>query len=225
MRKGTLYIVATPIGNLKDFSDRAKETLKIVDLILAEDTRVSKKLLNYFDIKKPIWKYNDYVSEHKLGEILKIIEKGQSVALLTDAGTPNISDPGYKIVHFLREKDSSIKIVPIPGPSALIAAISVSGINCNKFTFLGYPPSKKGRKNFFQNLTTISIKPIIIFESPHRLKKTLADLEFYLGGEKEIIIMRELTKIYEEIWQGIIKNANEYFQGEKEKGEFVIIIP
>jgi 16S rRNA (cytidine1402-2'-O)-methyltransferase len=221
MEKGVLYVVATPLGNLEDITKRSEEILKNVDLVLAEDTRVTKKLLNHLKISKPLLRYDDYTPPSFYEKIKEMLKSGKSIALLTDAGTPNISDPGYKLVKFLRE--NGLKSIPLPGPSSLTAALSVSGINCRNFTFLGYPPHKKGRKNFFEEITKIKIRPVVLFESPHRLTKTLNDLK-NIGVEK-IVIAKELTKIYEEIWEGNIEESLIYFQGEKQKGEFVIIIP
>lgn len=223
--EGKLYIVATPIGNLEDITQRAEKILKEVDIILAEDTRVTQKLLNYLNIKKPIWRCDDYATNFQFESILTELKNGKTMALVTDAGTPNIADPGYKLISFIRKNNSNIKIIPIPGPSALTTAISFSGINANQFTFLGYPPHKKGRKKFFETILNIQIHPIVIFESPHRLLKTLEDLEKYYQTNCHLIIIKELTKIYEEFWEGDLKVAQNYFTGKKVKGEFIIIIP
>ncbi len=221
---GNLYIIGTPIGNLKDITLRAIETLKNVDLILAEDTRVTKKLLDHYEIKKPIWRYDEYSKGNSYIKIKNLIAKGSNIALVTDAGTPTIADPGSKLTAFIRKELPEAKIIPIPGPSALITALSAAGINADKFTFLGYPPQKKGRQTFFRELGEIKIRPIVFYESPHRVEKTFKALEDNFGNA-EIIVARELTKIYEEIWHGTAKTASTYFQSEKKKGEFVIIIP
>jgi 16S rRNA (cytidine1402-2'-O)-methyltransferase len=221
---GNLYIVATPIGNLKDITLRAIETLKSVDLILAEDTRVTKRLLDHYEIKKPVWRYDEYVRENSYVKIKNLIAKGSNIALVTDAGTPAIADPGSKLVSFIQKELPGVKIIPIPGPSALITALSAAGVNADQFTFLGYPPHKKGRQTFFRELKEMKVRPIIFYESPHRAEKTFKALEENFG-DAEIIVARELTKIYEEVWHGTAKAASAYFQGEKKKGEFVIIIP
>ncbi len=219
-----LYIVSTPIGNLKDITLRAIETLKNVDVICAEDTRVTQKLLNHYDIKKPLLRC-DAVKEIIIAEkIVSLLKDGKNVALVTDAGTPGISDPGARLVSYVNSQLSNVRIIPIPGPSALIVALSISGINANQFTFLGYPPHKKGRKTFFADLKNIETKPIVLYESPHRIAKTLLNLEETFGEEKEIIVCRELTKIHEEIFRGNIKKSQSHFQGEHLKGEFVIIL-
>ena len=205
-----LFIVATPIGNLKDITLRAIEILKSVDFILAEDTRVTKKLLAHFGIHKPVLRYLPKKDYSKLN----------SVALVTDAGTPSISDPGTKLIRDLTAAD--FEIIPIPGPSALSAIISVSDINLSEFCFLGFPPRKKGRQTFFKRAAKFDI-PIILFESPHRIQKTLRELETACGN-RYANIGRELTKIYEEIFRGKLSEAQKYFTGEKIRGEFVIIV-
>ena len=218
--QGNLFIVATPIGNLGDITLRAVETLKSADLVLAEDTRVAGKLLAHLGAKKPIWRFDEYAAAASYEKILSLLEEGKNIAFVSDAGTPNIADPGAKLVAYLRDKAPDVGIVPIPGPSAIAAALSVSGVNADKFTFLGYPPQKKGRQTFFNKLKTIDIKPIVFYESPHRLGKTLEAL-----GEADIIVTKELTKVHEEIWRGKASEAAGYFKGEKGKGEFVIIVP
>lgn len=219
---GIFYVVATPIGNLKDITLRALEALKEADFVLAEDTRVIKKLLSHYGIQKPVRRYDEYAGQKVYEQIKKELTGGAKIALVSDAGTPNVSDPGAKLVKYLKP---FVKIIVIPGPSALTAALSVSGINADKFTFLGYPPAKKGRQKFFTGLATVKIRPVVIYESPHRLTKTFNDLKSVLGGDYEIGVAKELTKIHEECWQGTINKALNYFTGEKSKGEFVIIIP
>jgi 16S rRNA (cytidine1402-2'-O)-methyltransferase len=220
-----LYIVATPIGNLKDITLRALEVLNEVDLILAEDTRLAKKLLSHYKIHKPIKRYDENIKEKIHPKIADYLLKDKKIALLSDAGTPVISDPGAKLIDYLLENVSSLKVVPIPGASALTAALSVAGIVVNEFTFVGYPPRKKKRQKFFNQLKEIKIKPVVLYESPHRLEKTLKDLIEVFGNDSKIIIARELTKIYEEIFRGTIKQAKLYFVGNKVKGEFVVILP
>lgn len=205
-----LFIVATPIGNLKDITLRAIDTLKSVDFILAEDTRVTKKLLAHFGIHKPILRYlfkKDY-------------RKFNSIALVTDAGTPAVSDPGTKLVRNLAA--AGFEIIPVPGPSALSAIISVSDIELSEFCFLGFPPRKKGRQTFFRRIATMDM-PVILFESPHRIQKTLRELEA-VCGDRYANIGRELTKIYEEVFRGKLSEAQTYFVGEKIRGEFVIAL-
>ncbi len=222
---GILYIVATPIGNLKDITLRALEALKEVDLILAEDTRVTRKLLNHYNIKKPLKRYDEHIAGRVHGEIKKRLERGENIALVSDAGTPGISDPGSRLVRFIQGELPDAKIIPIPGPSALIVALSASGVSADKFVFLGYPPHKKGRQTFFKKLKTIEVRPVVFYESPHRLEKTLISLSEIFGEECGIVVARELTKIHEEIFKGSVLEAQSHFQGEKKRGEFVIMIP
>ena len=222
---GNLYIVATPIGNLKDITLRAIETLKSADLILAEDTRVTKKLLDRFEISKPVWRYDEYANKILYNKISEMLSEGKDIALVTDAGTPAIADPGSKLTAFIRKEMPGTKTIPIPGPSALIAALSASGLNADQFTFLGYPPHKKGRQTFFRELKEIKVRPIVFYESPHRAEKAFKAIEETFGSETDIVVGRELTKIHEEIWHGTAKEAQNYFKGEKKKGEFVIIVP
>ncbi|MGC9603280.1 MAG: 16S rRNA (cytidine(1402)-2'-O)-methyltransferase [Minisyncoccia bacterium] len=221
---GNLYIVATPIGNLKDISLRALEILKSVDLILAEDTRVVNKLLAHYEIRKPVWRYDEYAKDASYAKIKNLLLRSSNIALVTDAGTPAIADPGSKLITFIQKELPEAKIIPIPGASALTTALSAAGVNADQFTFLGYPPHKKGRQTFFRELKEINIRPIVFYESPHRVEKTFRSLEENFG-DAEIIVARELTKIHEEIWHGTAKAASAHFQGEKKKGEFVIIIP
>lgn len=221
----TLYIIATPIGNLADITLRALETLKSVDLILAEDTRVTSRLLSRYEIKKTLKSYHEHSSEKVYGEIREILESGKNIALVTDAGTPGISDPAGKLVKFIRENARSVKIVPIPGPSALTAVLSVAGIATNHFTFLGYPPHKKGRQTFFREMEKIKIRPIVFYESRYRLQKALIALAENFGADSKIIVASELTKMFEEIFSNTISEAQKYFVGKKGKGEFVIIVP
>ncbi|MEK7162575.1 MAG: 16S rRNA (cytidine(1402)-2'-O)-methyltransferase [Patescibacteria group bacterium] len=207
---GTLYIVATPIGNLKDITLRALEILKSVDVILAEDTRVTRKLLSHYGIKKQVLRYIDS----------RDFERFENIALVTDAGTPGISDPGRRLVENLFKK--GFKIIPIPGPSALSALISVSDIDLRGFLFLGFPPHKKGRRTFFKRVAQ-SETPVVLFESPHRILRTLKELQAS-AGERWVNVGRELTKLHEEVFRGKLSEALAHFEGEKERGEFVVII-
>ena len=220
----TLFIVATPIGNLEDITLRALRILKEVDLVLAEDTRVTKKLFRHYEIKKPLQRYDEHVAERMHIRITEQLREGKSIALVSDAGTPGISDPGSRLVAYVREHAPEVSIVPIPGPSALIAALSVAGVSTNEFTFLGYPPHKKGRKTFFESVRDIVVRPVVLYESPHRLQKTLAGITEAMGEDAKLVVAKELTKIHEEIWRGTAKEATNYFQKEKGKGEFVILV-
>ena len=209
-----LYIVATPIGNLKDITLRALEVLKEVDVVLAEDTRVTKKLLSHYGISKPVFRYVPGKSFDPPAGGFK------SIALVTDAGTPSVSDPGRDLTADLSKK--GFEVIAIPGPSALAAAISVSDVGLSDFLFLGFPPSKKGRKKFFQKVAASEF-PVILFESPHRFLKTLLEL-YQAGGERYLNIARELTKVHEEVYRGKLSDAIREFEERKIRGEFVIIL-
>ena len=216
-----LYIVATPIGNLGDITLRAIETLREVDFILAEDTRVTRKLLSHLGISKQLISFREHSSPRVFEKILHLLEGGNNFALVTDAGTPGISDPGLKLIPKANEL-GKLTIIPIPGPSALSTVISVSDIGLSEFIFKGFPPHKKGRETFFKEIAKSKI-PVIIFESPHRIQKTLSELEKYCGNQY-VNIGRELTKIYEEIFRGTLSEAQKHFTGERQRGEFVIVI-
>jgi len=218
----TFYIVATPIGNLKDITFRALEVLREVDLILAEDTRVTKKLLTFYQIKKPIISYHQHSRLRKVNYILEFLKKGKNLALVSDAGTPGISDPGNKLIAEILKRKISTKIVPIPGPSALITAASVSGFPMNKFLFLGFPPTKRKRKKFFEEIVK-SKYPAIFYESPYRIIKTLKELNSLIENG-EIVVCRELTKKFETIYRGKIEKVIKEIERDKIKGEFVVII-
>ena len=221
---GTFYLVSTPIGNLEDFSFRALRILKEVDLILAEDTRVTKKLLDHYKIKKPILSYHQHSKLQKVDYIINLLKEGKSLALVSDAGTPGISDPGNLLVKEAIERlNDKVKIVPIPGPSALTAAASISGFSMNKFLFLGFPPAKKKRKKFFQEVAN-SNYPVIFCESPYRIIKSLKELVIFLSKDRKIVVCRELTKKFETIYRGEISQVIKKIEKDKIKGEFVIIL-
>jgi 16S rRNA (cytidine1402-2'-O)-methyltransferase len=217
MNKGILYIVATPIGNLRDITLRALEILKEVDFVACEDTRVTMKLLNHYDIKKPLISYHQHSKITRVEKIVEHLKAGKNIALVTDAGTPGISDPGNHLVEEVLKNNFSV--VPIPGASALGAIISVAGINLQKFVFLGFPPHKKGRETFFKTVADSKI-PVIFYESCHRILKALESL-----GTENVIVGRELTKMFEEIKRGSAEEILKYFAENpgKVKGEFVII--
>lgn len=219
-----LYIVATPIGNLEDITLRALRILKDSDFILSEDTRVTKKLLNHFEISVPLISFHEYSEESKFQKIFDLLKEGKNITLVTDAGTPAISDPGSYLVKKVREEIPETKIIPIPGPSAFVALLSVSGFDGNEFTFLGFPPHKKGRKTFFERISRSEL-PVVFYESTHRLKKALESLNEFCP-EKNIVLGKELTKIYEEIITGNPAEVLEYFNLNpiKIKGEFVFLV-
>ena len=219
---GTLFIVATPIGNLGDMTLRALETLKAVDAILCEDTRVTSRLLAHYEIKRPLVSCHEHTDDSKLKQLIERLEQGESLAFVSDAGTPGLSDPGNKLVSLALESD--IAVVPIPGVSALATLVSVAGIDMREFAFLGFPPHKKGRETFFRKVAAAEM-PVMYYESPHRILKNLELLASFASG-KRVIIGRELTKLFEEMVRGTIEEALTYFSGhpEKVKGEFVVIV-
>ena len=221
---GTLFIVATPIGNLDDITFRAVETLKSVDLVLAEDTRHSQKILNHFNIKTPVSAFHDYNEREKCNTVVDKLKQGDSIALISDAGTPLISDPGYILVS--AAKKNSVNVVPIPGPSALITALSASGIPSDRFSFFGFLPSKQNAR--IKTLKTFASRPetIIVYESPKRIMATLTDMLFVFGEEREVCLAKELTKTFETILTTNISNLIDYISADPghQKGEFVLLI-
>ena len=224
-----LYVIATPIGNLEDVSSRALHILKEVDLILCEDTRTTKKLLAHYQIFKPTISYHQHSRLTKIRYILEQLKQGKKLALVSEAGTPSISDPGAKLINYLVNQLPDLKTIPIPGPTALIAALSVSGFSADKFIFLGFPPHKKKRKKFFKEVTQAKYT-VVFYESPHRISKTLEELAVILRAkpeesrERQIVVCRELTKKFETIYRGKIKEVIEQIKKDKIKGEFVVII-
>lgn len=218
---GIFYVVATPIGNLNDITLRALETLRGVDYVLAEDTRVTLKLLTHFDIKKPLLSYREEVHERVFTRVCKLLREGKRLALVSDAGTPAIDDPGASIVAALRSEGFK-NIVPIPGASAVAAAFSVAGIAAQQFFFAGFPPPKKKRNKFFEDIARRA-EPIILFESPHRLLKTLQNLKEAVPG-RQLIVFKELTKMYERSWRGMVEEIFTALEKEPIKGEWAIII-
>jgi len=222
----TLYIVATPIGNLSDFSLRAIEILKGVDLILSEDTRVTKGLLDRYKIKTPILSYHQHSRLKKVEYIIKLLKGDKNLALVSDAGTPGISDPGGKLINLAIKQLDNLIVIPIPGPSALTAAASISGFPMDKFIFMGFPPAKKKRKNFFEEIIN-SRYPVIFYESPYRIIKTLNELRtmFQVSSFKfQVVVCRELTKKFETIYRGKIDEVLNRLKESKIKGEFVVVV-
>lgn len=215
-----LYIVATPIGNLEDITLRAIKTFEEVDFVFAEDTRVTKKLLNHLGIEKIVYRYDEHTKMHQIANIANMLENGNKIALVTDAGTPCISDPGFEMVDEALKR--GIKVVPIPGVSAMTAAASVAGISTRRFCFEGFLPKKKGRQTLLKSLAAEE-RTIIIFESPHRIEKTLGDIETFIGV-REVVIVREITKIYEEILRGTTTELIEKLAKNPIKGEIVLLI-
>ena len=216
-----LYIVPTPIGNLEDFTFRAINVLKDVDLILCEDTRRSKKLLIHYDIETPLRSHHKFNEHKEIGKVVNKILSGEKIALISDAGTPGISDPGFLAVRTCLE--NNIEVECLPGATALIPAIVNSGIPFDKFVFEGFLPVKKGRKTKLEKLSEEE-RTMVFYESPHKLLKTLKDFSNSFGQERKVAISRELTKIYEETIRLSLENAVKLFTEKPPKGEFVIII-
>ncbi|MBL0224903.1 MAG: 16S rRNA (cytidine(1402)-2'-O)-methyltransferase [Geobacteraceae bacterium] len=217
----TLYIVATPIGNLEDITYRAVRILGEVDLIAAEDTRHSLKLLNHFNISKPLTSYFDHNQQFKGERILNALRQGKSVALISDAGTPCISDPGYNLVRDAVAE--GIPVVPLPGACAAIAALSGSGLPSDNFTFAGFPPARQGKRRAF--LADLARLPgtLVLYEAPHRLEETLRDIHETLG-DRQVVVARELSKIYEEFIRGAVSGVMPAVAEGKARGEIVILI-
>jgi len=215
-----LYIVATPIGNLEDITLRAIRILKEADYIFAEDTRVTKKLLTHLEIENIVYRYDEHTKRHQVDNIINLLNEDKVIALVTDAGTPCISDPGYEVVDAALNND--IKVVPIPGVSSFTAAASVAGISMRRIAFEGFLPKKKGRQTLFKKLAEEE-RTIILFESPHRIVKTLNDINTYLG-DRYVVLVREITKMYEEIIRGNTSEVIERLEKKPIKGEIVLII-
>lgn len=218
---GTLYIIATPIGNLEDMTFRAVRTLKEVDLIAAEDTRHSRKLLAHFSISTPLTSYYDHNQSLKGERILAALQQGKQVALISDAGTPCISDPGYRLVRDALA--AGIRVVPIPGACAAVAALSSAGLPTDCFTFAGFPPNKEGkRRTFLAGLAALQ-GTVVLYEAPHRVADTLADIVTVMG-ERQVVVARELTKLYEESLHGVASAVRTLVMDGRERGEVVILI-
>lgn len=218
---GVLYVVATPIGNLGDMTRRAVEVLDLVDVIASEDTRVTRRLLTHFDIENRCVSYHDKNEQYRSEELVNSLIDGNSVALVSDAGTPCISDPGYRIVNLA--KQSGIEVVSVPGPSAVTAALSISGLPTDHFFFEGFLPKKKGRQTRFQFLKSLEAS-VVVYESPMRIIKTLNDISTFMGDIRIVSVCREITKKFEETFMGTIGDAITYFSQKNPKGEFVIVI-
>ncbi len=218
---GTLYIVATPLGNLEDITLRALRILKEVTLIATEDTRTTGRLLNHFEIDSPMLSYYEHNKITRLEQVLEALAVGD-VALVSEAGTPVLSDPGYELVRAAIQ--DGIKVVPIPGPSAITTALSASGLAPNSFLFLGFLPRKSSERR--RLLAELQTQPatLVFFESPHRLRATLADMADLLGPKRSIAVCREMTKLHEEIWRGSLAGAGQEWQQRPPRGEFTLIV-
>jgi 16S rRNA (cytidine1402-2'-O)-methyltransferase len=221
----TLYVISTPIGNLGDISFRAVVILKTVHTIICEDTRVTKKLLSHYDIQKPTISYHGHSGITKIDKIIKLLEEGKDLALVSDAGTPAVSDPGSVLISEIRKALPGVAIATVPGPSAVTAALSISGVPASDFLFLGFLPHKKGREALFKEIAE-SKRTVVFYESPHRIMKTLESLALHLNKERGVHVAKELTKIHEEIVSGTPNEVKSYFKEypDKIKGEFVVIV-
>jgi 16S rRNA (cytidine1402-2'-O)-methyltransferase len=220
VQRGTLYIVSTPIGNLADISLRAVRTLSGVDLIAAEDTRTTRVLLDRYEIRKPLVSYHSYNEARRTPELISRLKGGEAVALVSDAGTPGISDPAFRII--VSALDSGVPVTAVPGASAFLPALIVSGLPSHRFAFEGFLPVKKGRRTRLERLREEEAT-IVLYESPHRLLKTLRELREVLG-DRDISVSRELTKKFEEVIRGGVSAVEEHFTKHPVRGEFVIVV-
>ncbi len=219
-----LYMVATPIGNLKDITLRALEILKSVDVVFAEDTRHTKKLLAHYEIHKPLLSYHEYSSSKDLHRMISLLQDGKDVAYVVDAGTPGISDPGNYLVSQVVSRLPDTKITPIPGASALTAAISIAGLSKGQFLFMGFAPLKKGRRAFFKEILDTEYS-VVLYESPHRLLRTLSELSDIGLSRFDATLIKEISKVYEEIVRMSIDDLKiKIAQEKKIRGEFVLVI-
>lgn len=218
----TLYIVGTPLGNLEDMTYRAVRTLQTVDLIAAEDTRHTGKLLQHFQIKTPQISYHDHNRQTRTAELIDRLQQGTSIALVTDAGMPGISDPGYELVKACAEH--GISVVPIPGATAAMTALSASGLKSDRFVFEGFLPAKETERREHLEALITDDRTLIFYEAPHRVQKTLQDLAMVLGSDRQIVLARELTKLHEEFWRGTVKAAIAHYTTREPKGEFTLIV-
>lgn len=219
----TLYLIATPIGNLHDMSERAKSTLASVAMILCEDTRVTKKLLDAYEIKTSLLTYHQHSDQFRLKDIMRLLDEGKDLALVTDAGTPAISDPGGLLVQTLiKHYGAALRVVPIPGASAVIAALSIAGRPADRFVFLGFPPHKKGRKTYFDEMLSYEMT-VVFYESTHRILKTIQEINNRFP-KHPLVVCRELTKRHETIYRGTSSEVTKQLLSTSIKGEFVIVL-
>ena len=214
------YVVGTPIGNLEDLTFRAKKVLEDVDYIFAEDTRVTKRLLSHYEIEKTVYQYHEHNKLHQIQNVINLLKGNKNIALVTDAGTPCISDPGFELVNEILK--NNLKVVGIPGASSIITGASISGLDMRRMAYEGFLPKKKGRQTLFNKLKDEE-RTIVILESPNRILKTLKDVREYLG-ERYVVITRELTKIYEESIRGNVSQIIEKLEKKPIKGEIILFI-
>jgi len=218
---GQLFIVPTPLGNLEDITLRAINTLKAVDLVLAEDTRTSSFLLKHLGIEKPLRSYHQHNEHKQLSEFISILESGKNVGLVSDAGTPGISDPGFLLIR--EAINHNITVIPLPGPTAFVPALVSSGLPCNEFSFYGFLPQKKGRQSKLRVLAGEQ-KTFILYESPFRTVRLLAELSEILGPARRASVSREISKIYEETRRGTLKELHDHFAAKTVKGEIAVVV-
>lgn len=221
-RCGVLYVVATPIGNLEDMTYRAVRILRAVDLIAAEDTRHSRKLCVHFGVSTPLTSYFSHNEAHKGEQLVQRLLRGEDIALISDAGTPAISDPGEVLVR--KSIDAGIKVVPVPGASAVITALCVAGLPTDMFTFVGFIPAKRSQREAFLQRWGGQEHTLVAYEAPHRLAACLEDICTLLGEERELVVARELTKVHEELFRGNARAAQEHFSAQRIKGEVVLLL-
>lgn len=224
LKKGSLYVVATPIGNLSDISGRARDVLAQADLICAEDTRHTRQLLHALGLDRPLLALHDHNEADRVQQVLAHLQSGKSIALVSDAGTPLISDPGYRIVRELRA--AGVAISPIPGPCAAIAALSVAGIASDRFSFEGFLPAKSNARRERLQKLALETRTLVFYESSHRIEECLADMQVAFGAEREAVLARELTKLFETVLDGTLANIFEKVSvdANQRKGEFVLVI-
>jgi 16S rRNA (cytidine1402-2'-O)-methyltransferase len=219
---GTLYVVGTPIGNLEDMTFRAIDVLKQVDLIAAEDTRHTGKLLQYFQIKTPQISHHEHNRVTRIPELVEKLKQGASIAIVTDAGMPCVSDPGYELVKAC--VDAGLPVVPIPGVTAVITAIAASGLDSLRFSFEGFLPAKEKERQTVLTTLQAETRTMVFYESPHRLRESLASMGGVFGADRAIVIGRELTKLHEEFWRGTVGAAIVAYQTREPKGEYTIVV-
>lgn len=218
-----LYIVATPLGNLQDLSPRALAVFQKVNFLLCEDTRKTRKLFSAYNLSSPhLISYHQHSNSRKIKEVIQLLKKGEDLALVSDAGTPGISDPGNKLISLALKEVVNLEVIPIPGPCALIAALSVAGFPADQFIFYGFLPRKKGRAKILQKIKESSWT-IVFYESGYRINKTLEELKA-MGMKRDIVVARELTKKFESIYRGSIKEVQPLLKGKNLKGEFTVVI-
>ncbi len=221
LQHGVLYLVPTPIGNLGDMTFRAIDTLRFVDVVYCEDTRVSKVLLQHFDIRRPLFSFHSQNEHRRIETVLASLETGQKVALITDAGTPGISDPAYLLVRACRDRE--IPVYSLPGPTAFVPALVMSGLPCEKFFFQGFLPHKKGRRSQWAFLASLPCT-IVLYESPHRLIKCLEEILFFAGPDRQVFLAREISKQFEQHFRGTAVELIEQLSERKILGEWVVIV-